>query len=78
MNLEKLKSVLKEEPAYRFKQVWRAVFVDLISGWNECTTLPKYLREKLNAEAPLELKAEIFGSKTSESQKALITFADGS
>lgn len=77
MNLEKLKSVLKAEPAYRFKQVWRAVFVDLIGSFDECTTLPKALREKLNSECPLELKAEIFGSKNSESHKVLITFEDG-
>lgn len=77
MDLEKLKLVLKDEPAYRFKQVWRAVFVDLIGNWDECTTLSKPMREKLNVECPLELKVEIFGSKNSESKKALLTFTDG-
>lgn len=77
MNIEKLKSVLQSESKFRFKQAWKAIFVDLITDWQENTTLPIGLREKLNTECPLAIKGEFFGSKTSDSAKALLTYADG-
>ncbi len=77
MNLEKLKLVLEKEPGFRYKQAWKAVFVDLISDWSENTTLPMTLREKLNRSYPLEIRAQIFDSKKSESIKALLTLEDG-
>jgi len=60
MNIDKIKLILADEPAYRMKQVWHSIFVDLIDSWDKCTTLPKVLREKLNAEAPLEIACEVF------------------
>lgn len=77
MNLEKLKLVLEKEPRFRYKQAWKAVFIDLISDWSENTTLPMTLREKLNRDYPLEIEAQIFGSKKSQSIKALLTLEDG-
>lgn len=77
MDINKVKLVLENEPAYRMKQVWHSIFVDLIDSWDKCTTLPKVLREKLNEEAPLEIFGEIFSSKHSRSLKALITLDDG-
>ncbi len=76
MNLESLQVVLASQPKFRFKQAWKAVFVDLISNWNDNTTLPKDLREALNEECPLEIDAEILDSEKSESIKALITLED--
>ncbi|MFH1947571.1 MAG: 23S rRNA (adenine(2503)-C(2))-methyltransferase RlmN [Candidatus Magasanikbacteria bacterium] len=76
MNLETLKIILADQPKFRFKQAWKAVFVDLIGNWNDNTTLPKDLREALNEECPLEIDAEILGSEKSESIKALITLED--
>jgi len=76
MNLENLKIVLVNEPKFRFKQVYKAVFEDLIGNWSDNTTLPINLREKLNNECPLEINAEIFGSEKSETVKALITLED--
>jgi len=40
--------ILKEEPVYRIKQVKKAFFQDLIESWEEATTLPKNLRQKLS------------------------------
>lgn len=77
MNIDKLKNILKQEPKFRTKQAWRAVFVDMINDWNENTTLPLVLREKLNEECPLTIEAELASSKFTESQKALLTFSDG-
>jgi 23S rRNA (adenine2503-C2)-methyltransferase len=77
MNLDKLDRILNTEPRYRADQVKRAVFFDLIENWSEATTLPLALREKLNAECPLEIEAEVFSSKGDPTRKAVITLADG-
>ncbi|MFA4830639.1 MAG: 23S rRNA (adenine(2503)-C(2))-methyltransferase RlmN [Patescibacteria group bacterium] len=76
MDLEKLKLILAEEPAYRLKQAWQAIFKDLISDWNENTTLSLALREKLDIECPLKINAKVFDSGNTSSAKALITLAD--
>ncbi len=77
MNLENLKTALAEQPKFRFKQAFKAIFVDLITDWQENTTLPLTLREVLNSECSLDIKPEIFGSKKSETIKALITLNGG-
>lgn len=76
MNLDKLKLVLQTEPEFRFKQAWRAVFKDLISDWDENTTLPASLRAKLNKEAPLVITGRMFNSKDGETAKALLILED--
>lgn len=78
MNLEKLSEILKDEPKYRYAQINKALWQDFVSSWDEISSLPKVLRQKIAAECPLEIKAEIFktaGNKKSE--KALITLSDG-
>jgi len=76
MNLEKLENILKNEPKFRQKQAKQAVFIDLISDWNQATNFPLALREKLNAECPLEIKAETLISGQGNSIKALISLED--
>ena len=61
--------ILKGEPAFRLKQAKQAVFVDLIDNWNQATTFALALRDKLNEECPLEIKAEIFKSQDKNSLK---------
>lgn len=78
MNLNNLKNVLVGQPKFRFGQAYKAIYQDLISDWNENTTLPLNLREQLNQECSLEIKAELFGSDKSETQKALLTLDDDS
>jgi len=78
MNLSKLSNILLTEPKYRFVQVNKAVWQDFISSWQEVSSLPKILREKLDAECPLEITAEIEkNSSKNKSIKALITLSDG-
>jgi 23S rRNA (adenine2503-C2)-methyltransferase len=77
MHLENLTRALAKEPKFRTKQAWQAIFVDLIADWQENTTLPPALRAQLNAECPLALQAELFGSKNSESLKILLELRDG-
>ncbi|MFH0779671.1 MAG: 23S rRNA (adenine(2503)-C(2))-methyltransferase RlmN [Parcubacteria group bacterium] len=78
MNIENLYEILTDQPAYRIKQVERAVFFNLIESWDEATALPKDLRRKLNDEVDLQIKNQLFKSKKGDSQKALIEFSDGS
>ena len=77
MNLTQLDETLKGEPAYRLKQVKKAVFQDLIDDWNKITTLPLSLRKILNKENPLSINGELFFSKDQKTAKALITLNDG-
>jgi len=77
MNLSKLTQILEKEPAYRLKQVKETVFVNLIEDWEQAKFLPKELRQKLVIECPLEIKGEIFSSKSRASLKSLITLEDG-
>lgn len=59
---------------YRDKQINHAIYKELIDNWQKATSLPKDLRDKLNKELPLEIKASLFESKNSK--KALIFLKD--
>lgn len=77
MNLSNLDKILQDEPKFRLKQIKEAVFGSLVNNWDEATSLPIDLREKLKKEVSLEINAQISQSAKSDSQKALITFTDG-
>lgn len=76
MDIEKIEKIAKSEPAFRLKQIQKVVFHDLIENWNEATTLPKDLREKLARVAPLEITADILSSKDGRSEKACVKLHD--
>ncbi|MDD5146769.1 MAG: 23S rRNA (adenine(2503)-C(2))-methyltransferase RlmN [Candidatus Pacebacteria bacterium] len=77
MDLEKLEEILKDEPKFRLQQAKQAIFKNLIGNWQEAISLPQALREKLNQECPLEIKAEVLSAQDRQSQKAVVTLADG-
>ena len=77
MDLSNLEKVLENEPKYRIKQAREAVFKNFISDWSEATFFSKDLRDRLNKEVPLEIKAEALVSKKEDSVKARITLKDG-
>jgi len=78
MNLNNLSTILAAEPKFRYTQINQALFKDFISSWEEASSLPKVLREKLILECPLDIKAEILKSVNGpKSSKALITLVDG-
>lgn len=77
MNFTQIEKVLEKEPAYRLKQVKKAVFQDLADGWNKVTTLPLDLRIKLEKESPLKINGELFFSKDKRTLRTLITLDDG-
>ncbi len=72
-----LKEILKQEPSFRKEQVEKAIFQDLIIDWEKALNLPKTLREKLEKQLPLDIKADVLVSKKGNSQKAVIRFSDG-
>ncbi|MBD3248069.1 23S rRNA (adenine(2503)-C(2))-methyltransferase RlmN [Candidatus Falkowbacteria bacterium] len=76
MDLERIKDILKNEPAFRMKQSYKAVFSDLADDWASVSVLPLPLREKLSEEAPLSIKAEINEAKDKKSAKAAIDLGD--
>ncbi len=77
MDIKKIQEILKDEPKFRIKQVYEAVFAKFIDNWDEATNLPFSLREKLKAEAPLEIKADILVASDKSTVKAALDFGDG-
>ncbi|MFA7662336.1 MAG: 23S rRNA (adenine(2503)-C(2))-methyltransferase RlmN [Patescibacteria group bacterium] len=76
MNLSKIYQSLSNQPRYRLDQIDRAIFQDFVDNWDDVTTLPKDLRQKLNQETSLEIDAQLF-ELSDETAKALITLEDG-
>ena len=77
MDISKLEDILKMEPKYRQEQAKKAIFKDLIDNWAQATSFSLELREKLNKNCPLEIKAEAFISKKRDNIKARIILKDG-
>jgi 23S rRNA (adenine2503-C2)-methyltransferase len=77
MDLSKLNEVLGGEPKYRATQARDFLFKNLIDNWEQATSFTKELREKLNVECPLDIKADVLVSKKEDSVKARITLKDG-
>lgn len=77
MDLDNLEEILKDEPKYRMKQANEAVFKNLISDWSSALFFSKELRDKLNEQCPLDIKADVLVSKKEDSVKARIILKDG-
>lgn len=75
MDLVNLKNILRDQPKFRYKQVEKAIYQELISDWSEATSLPLALREKLSEECSLEIKADL--TESQGTKKALIGLHDG-
>jgi len=73
MDLEKIKEQLKNEPSFRYKQAFQAIFVNLCVNWDEVSGFPKALREKLNKKLPLDLLVLNSENQTG-SEKVAINF----
>jgi len=80
MDLIKIEEILKKESSYRLKQIKKAVFSDLIEDWNQATTFPRNLREKLSESCQIkELKEEkTLISKDKQTVKILFKLKEGS
>jgi len=75
MNLQNLEKIIEKEPAFRKKQIEKAIYQDLIDSWDKATVLSLKLREELKKETSLDISAQFFESK--DVKRALITLADG-
>ena len=71
MDFEKIRTILadRDEPAYRFRQVYEGATRGLAGGYGELTALPAALRERLSEEAPLH---ELTVTDTRESRDGTI------
>ena len=76
MNIQNLSEVLTGQPAYRYKQIEKSIYQDLIANWDQATTLSKDLRTKLNEHCPLEINGEILKNSDKKTLKAIITLSD--
>jgi len=75
MELEK---ILKNEPAYRRKQIYAAWFDEKIKKYNDITTLPKNLKDELKNIPWLVVKPNLWQeSKSDETVKVLLELKDG-
>ncbi len=77
MNMDILENLLEGEKGFRKKQIIKAVFNECIENFDEATSLPKELREKLKKKFPLTIEHSLFISDEGKSVKALITLDDG-
>jgi 23S rRNA (adenine2503-C2)-methyltransferase len=76
MDLSRVKIILEGQPSYRVKQIYQAVYANLIDDWDQATNLSKEMREILKKEVPLKINAEIFPSTDKRTFKALFHLAD--
>jgi 23S rRNA (adenine2503-C2)-methyltransferase len=72
-----IQEAFAKEPAFRLRQVKKALFVDLVDSWDEVTVLPKNQREKLAQDYSLLIPAQTFTSSDNATVKALLTLKDG-
>lgn len=75
MNLKNIEKICEDQPKFRLRQIWQAVFCDLIEDWNEATNLPLELRKKLNHQSPLKIEGKILTSNK-KNIKAVINLTD--
>jgi len=80
MNIKEITKTLEKEPAFRLKQIKKAVFNDLVESWDKVTTLPLTLRQRLQDCCPIqELVAEkTLTSEDKQTIKILFSAKDGS
>jgi len=77
MDIENLEKGLEGESKFRVKQAKEALFGKGLASWQEATFFTKDLRDKLEKECLLDIKAEVLVSKKEDSVKARITLKDG-
>jgi 23S rRNA (adenine2503-C2)-methyltransferase len=77
MDIKKIQETLKDEPKFRLKQVYEAVFAKFIDNWDEVTVLSLALRDKLKAECPLDITAEVLEAADKNTVKAALSLEGG-
>ena len=72
MDFKILDKILTNERPYRLKQVNKAIFKDLLTDWDDATSLPLELRGVLSRQFPLSIDGRIIDSRESDTVKAII------
>lgn len=76
--MEKLAKILENQPKYRLKQIHKAWFDLALNNYEEITTLPVELRDKLKNIPWLSVKLHtLLKSKVDNTEKALLELSDG-
>lgn len=76
--IKNIKELINSQPTYRLKQIHQAWFDVNINSYDQITTLPKDLREKLKDVPWLVVKEKvILKSKLDDTCKALLELVDG-
>lgn len=76
--MNNLSEILADESKYRLKQIQKAWFDLAVNNYEEITTLPVELREKLKKISWLSVKLRtVLKSKTDSTEKALLELSDG-
>lgn len=75
---EQFSQLYPNEPAFRFRQLEKAVFDVQIDSWNDVTVLPLAMRTRLYENVPFFSCAfqKIYQSKNKDTHKAIICAAD--
>jgi len=80
-SLDELQSLLARfgHPPYRAQQIWHAVYRELVSSYDEISTLPAALRRLLSERAPIATlrDVEALASEDGRTEKTLFRLADG-
>ena len=79
MDISRLSEILQDEPKFRFKQAFKAVYQDYVDNWDQVSVLSLSLREKLNQECPLNINGSVIRDRIGNygAEKALIKYDDG-
>jgi 23S rRNA (adenine2503-C2)-methyltransferase len=76
-NQDSITEALGNAPIFRVKQCIHAVYQEFIDTWEDASTLPKELRERLSDTLPLTIDAKFFEANDASTVKALVLLADG-
>jgi 23S rRNA (adenine2503-C2)-methyltransferase len=81
LSFPQLQALLEEwgEPPFRARQVWEWLYVHLADDWEQMTSLPRALRERLAAHLPL-VSPRVLATQVSSdglTRKDLLQLADG-
>lgn len=77
MNWSAWQDFISSHPAFRRRQLEKAVFQQLATDWLTVTTLPASDRQWLIDNCSLEIKAEILKQKDGQAAKARLELVDG-
>lgn len=68
-----------DQPDYRARQIWNWLYVNPVASFQEMTTLPKSLRERLESRATLDILSPVSELHSSDGQttKVLFELPDG-